>query len=57
MFKKIGYFFELGAYALGVLGGFGWSMYGHGYLIGVCVLFVGVMAYPKARDIFKKMME
>lgn len=48
-------FFEICAYVLGAVGGFGWSMYGGGYLVALAVLVLAVMAFPEARRAFWRM--
>lgn len=53
MLKKIGYFFGLAAYVLGSIGGFGWSIYGKGYLVAAAVIVLAAMAFPTAKKWFK----
>lgn len=53
MGKKILSFFGLCAYAVGVLGGLGFSLAGHGWFIAACIAVLGVMAFPSARECYK----
>jgi len=53
--KKIGYFVMLCLWAVGVLGGIGWSLYSGGYVIAVGVTATGWMAWPKVKDYFTKL--
>jgi len=57
MLKKIGYFFGLCAYALGVIGGFGCAMYVKSYAIAAAVIVLAAMAFPTVRTFFKKLTE
>jgi len=54
-FKKILRFFGLFAYAVGAIGGFGYSMYCKAYFIAVCVVVLAVMAFPTAQKWFKEL--
>lgn len=47
--NKIRSIVEIAAYALGSIGGFGWAMYNHGYLIGGAVVVLAVMAFPELK--------
>lgn len=55
MGKKILSFFGLCAYAVGVLGGLGFSLAGHGWFIAACIVVLGVMAFPSARECYKNL--
>jgi len=55
--KKFPYLIALGLYALGSIGGFGYSIYSHAYLIAVGVAALSCMAYPKASEYYHKMMD
>lgn len=56
MIKKFAFLFLsfilVCAYFVGVIGGIGWAIYNKAYLIGACVLLLGVMAYPTAKKCF-----
>lgn len=39
-------------YAVGSIGGVGYAIYSHAYFVGVCVFFLGVMAFPVACAFF-----
>ena len=53
--KKILSFFGLCVYAVGVLGGLGFSLVGHGWFIAACVAVLAVLAFPKAKEFFKNL--
>lgn len=55
--KKILYFVVICLYALGVIGGLGWTLYNRAYLIAFGVFVLGVMAFPTLRAVFHKLME
>ena len=57
MVKMILYFLAIFAYIVGTIGGFGYAMYCKAYFIGICVLVLGVMAFPTAKSFFKKLTE
>lgn len=44
--KKIAAFAAVCLYTLGSIGGLGWSLYNHSYLIAVGVVVLAVMAVP-----------
>lgn len=48
-------FAEVCAYALGAIGGFGWSIYGGGWLTALAVLVLAVMAFPELVRAVKRM--
>lgn len=50
--KKIGAFFAICLYLLGSIGGLGWSLYNHGYLIAVGVVVLAAMASPSLRKAY-----
>ena len=55
MAKKILYFFCLVAYAVGILGGIGYSIYGGSWPIAICIAALGAMAFPFAKKCFKEL--
>lgn len=55
MFKKILSFFELCAWVLGTLGGFGWCAFNHAWLIALCIVALAAMAFPCARKAFREL--
>lgn len=44
---------EIAAYALGSIGGFGWAIYNHGYVIGTAVVVLAAMAFPELKRAVK----
>lgn len=46
-------FFWLAVYLLGVIGGVGYAAYSGAWVIAICVIMLGVMAFPKAKEAFK----
>ena len=44
-------------YAMGVIGGIGYTCYNHAYLIAVGVAAVALMAFPYIKGVFKKMVQ
>lgn len=42
--------FWLMAYAVGLIGGVGYAAYNGAWFIAVCVILLGVMAFPKFKD-------
>lgn len=50
--KKIGLFFMLCLYALGVIGGIGYTLYCGAYAITAGVAALGYMAFGKAKEYF-----
>ena len=46
---KILYFFEMCAYVLGSIGGFGWALYNKAYLITACIVVLAIMAFPELK--------
>lgn len=53
--NKIKSIIEIAAYALGSIGGFGWAMHNHGYLIGGAVVILAIMAFPEVKKAFKEL--
>ena len=53
--KKIGYFLMICLYALGVIGGFGSSLYCGAYPCAAGVVAVAWMAWPKVKEYFIKL--
>lgn len=50
------YFVALGwlaAYAVGLVGGVGYAAYSGAWVIAICVVLLGVMAFPKFKEAFK----
>ena len=43
----------LAAYAVGLVGGVGYAAYSGAWVIAICVVLLGVMAFPKAKEAFK----
>ena len=41
------------AYAMGLVGGVGYAAYSGAWVIAICVILLGVMAFPKAKEVFK----
>lgn len=50
--KKIICFFALFLYILGTIGGIGYCLYSHAYVIAVAVLVLAVLAMPAVYKIF-----
>lgn len=55
--NKVRSIVEIAAYTLGSIGGFGWAMYNHGYLIGGAVVVLAVMAFPELKRAVKDLTE
>lgn len=55
--KQFVAFLMICLYALGVIGGLGWSLYSGGYVIAVGIVAVAWMALPKLREFFIVMEE
>lgn len=47
--KKFLQFFEMVAYVVGAIGGFGYALYSRAYLIAICIVILAVMAFPAFR--------
>ena len=43
----------LAAYAVGLIGGVGYAAYSGAWVIAICVILLGIMAFPKAKEAFK----
>ena len=41
------------AYAVGLVGGVGYAAYSGAWVIAICVVLLGVMAFPKVKEAFK----
>ena len=41
------------AYAVGLVGGVGYAAYCGAWVIAICVVLLGIMAFPKAKEAFK----
>lgn len=48
--KKIFYFIMVCLYALGVIGGLGYTCVNHAWVIAAGVLAVGIMAFPRVKQ-------
>ena len=55
--KKFAYLIILFAYVMGTIGGIGYTCYIHEWVIAIAVAVVGVMAFPAAKNVYKKMMD
>ena len=55
--KRFVYLIILFAYVMGIIGGIGYTCYIHEWVIAIAVAVVGVMAFPAAKNIYKKMMD
>jgi uncharacterized membrane protein len=55
--KKFAYLIILFAYAMGTIGGIGYSCYAGAWVIAVAVAILGVMAFPTAKESYKKITE
>lgn len=53
--NKILVFLVLALAVFGLLGGIGYAIYGGSYPIAVGIAFLGYLAYPKAKDLFKSL--
>ena len=54
--KKLYYFMMMCLWALGTIGGLGWSIYSKGYVIAVGVAATGFMAWTKVKEYVTKLM-
>jgi uncharacterized membrane protein len=57
MMKKILYFVLLFLWAMGILGGIGYSIYGGAWPIAVGVVVAGVLSWPKVKSLYNKLNE
>lgn len=55
--KGVFSFIMLCCYALGSIGGFGYSLYNKNYLIAASVAILAYMAWPKAVEYYNKGLE
>ena len=55
--KKIFYFVMICLAALGVIGGIGYTIYCHAYVISIGVAGLSFMAFPTVKDYVKKLTE
>ena len=55
--KKYLYLIILFLYVMGTIGGICYACYVHEWVITIAVAVVGVMAFPTAKSIYKKIME
>lgn len=55
MLKKIGCFFGLFAYAMGTIGGIGYSIYGGSWPIAIAIAVLAGMAFPTAKKFFTEL--
>lgn len=46
-------FFWLIVYLVGLVGGVGYAAYSGAWVIAICVILLGIMAFPKAKEAFK----
>jgi hypothetical protein len=51
--RKFMCFFGLFLYIVGTIGGIGYCLYSHAYIIAIAVAVLAVMAFPTAQKIFK----
>ena len=54
---KIVYFLVLTLYLLGVIGGIGYTVYTNAYVITLGIVVTSYLAFPKAKELFKKMLQ
>jgi len=57
MMKKILYFVLLFLWAMGILGGIGYSIYGGAWPIAAGVVVAGVLSWPKVKSLYNKLNE
>lgn len=50
--KNIGKLLAMAAYILGAIGGFGYCIYSHAYLIAAAIIVLAVMAWPTFRKMW-----
>ena len=55
--KKYIYLIGLFAYAMGTIGGIGYACHAGAWVIAVAVAILGVMAFPTAKEFYKKITE
>lgn len=54
---KIIYFLGLFLYMMGVIGGTAYLFHDHHFVFGVASILMGVMAFPTAKKLYKKLEE
>ena len=57
MAKKFLSFFELCAWFIGAVGGFGYALYNKAYFIGACIVVLAWMAWPSVRKCWDNLHE
>ena len=55
MKKQILSFIGVCAYAMGTIGGFGFSAWGGSWPVAIAVLILAVMAFPTAKQLWKNL--
>lgn len=55
--KPIVAFFALFAYLIGTIGGFGSAAYAGEWFIAICIVVLAIMAFPKAKECWKRLTE
>jgi len=55
--KKIGLFILLCLYAVGIIGGVGYTLYCRAWFIAACVIALGGMAFPTAKRFYKELFD
>ena len=55
MWKKFLAFFELCAYGLGAIGGFGYCAFDKAWPIAIAIVALAVMAFPEAKRAFQEL--
>ena len=55
--KKIFYFMMLCLTIVGIIGGIGYTVYDHAYVVSVGLAVAGYMTWPQVRNYYKKLME
>lgn len=56
MINKFKAFGMICLYIVGVLGGLGWSLYNHSYVIAAGIVALGFMAFPEAKRYLEELM-
>lgn len=55
--KKIFYFLMIILYVVGVIGGFGYTMYGEQYMFSAGIIACAYMGLPKMAEYVKRLMQ
>lgn len=55
MKKQFLSFIGICAYVMGIIGGFGFSVYGGSWPVAIAVLILAVMAFPTAKQLWKNL--